>query len=198
MAWLIIIVILAAAFAPVAYMMPSKRDKALANLRMIARREGLEVDVTRLPKLDAEPHERVSAGGVERAANTECVSYGLRLPKNDGLAARYRVLVCKATQWPVREHSDWQLDDTFAAADADHPSAGETYWTILAELEPLLPADRLALAISDDFALFYWRERLGEEALEPAELVANIRQALNKLVEYHQNSFPPARPEVTD
>ena len=76
MTWLVIVVVLAAAFAPVAYMMPSKRERALADLRMVARREGLEVDVTYLPKLDAEPHERVSASGKAREARLDCVSYG--------------------------------------------------------------------------------------------------------------------------
>jgi len=194
MTWLIIIAILAAAFAPIAYMMPSKRDKYLSNLRMIARREGLEVDVTRLPKLDAEPHERVSAGGVAREALAECVSYGIRLPKSDGPTLRYRLLHTPDAQWPVLPDSAWQLDDGFTAAGVDQPRVGDSYWDILAVLEPLLPQDRLGLAINGDFALFYWRERLAEEGIEPAEAIANIRRMLNKIVKHHQESFPSNTP----
>ena len=202
MTWLIIIAILAAAFAPVAYMMPSKRDKDLSKLRMIARQEGLEVDVTRLPKLAAEPHERVSAGGVAREATTECVSYGIRLPKSDGPAAWYRLLHAQDTQWPVQSGSTWQLDDGFTAASADQPQVGDDYWDILDALEPLLPQDRLGLAINDDFALFYWRERLTGEGAEAAEVVANIRKVLNKIAKHHQEAFPsptpPGAPESLD
>lgn len=194
MTWLLILVILAAAFAPVAYMMPSKRDKALASLRMIARREGLEVDVTHLPKIDAEPHERVSAGGVERQANLECVSYGLRLPKSDAKPVSYRLLYSPATTWPVLPGQAWEMDDRFRSASKEVPAAGAGYWSILSALEPLLPVDRLGLAVTDQFVLFYWRERLSQETQEPAQLVANIRQLLNKVADHHRVSFPSNLP----
>ena len=187
----IIIVLLAAAFAPIAYMMPSKRDRALADLRMIARREGLEVDVTRLPKLDAEPHERVSASGIEREATIDCVSYGVRLPKSSDLRVRYRLLLAPDTEWPVAPGTSWELDLKFKPATADHPIANDRYWAILDELGSLLPVDRLGLAMTDDFALFYWQERLTMETADAAAIVVKIRQALNKLVNHHQKYFAP-------
>lgn len=196
MTWLIIVVIMVAAFAPVAYMMPSKRDKALANIRMIARREGLEVDVTQLPKVDAQPHERVSAGGIAREALMECVSYGLRLPKTEGQAARYRLLRNTATEWPVLPAVSWELDGNFKAASFDHAAAGDAYWAILSDIDSLLPDDQLALAVTDDFALFYWRERFGGETADVAAIVTNIRQALNKLADHHQRFFAVVPPEA--
>lgn len=192
MTWLVILVVLAAAFAPVAYMMPSKRDRALSSLRMVARREGLEVAVTHLPKLGAEAHERVSASGKLREAQIDCVSYGLRLPKRQLQPVRYRLLRLEGTQFPVIAGSSWELDRKFQLATAIRPDPG--YWEVLAEIESLLPEDVLGLAVTEDFVLCYWRERLkaaAEKGRNPEALVADIRELLNKVAFHHNQHFPP-------
>ena len=196
MTWLLIIVVLAAAFAPVAYMMPSKRDRALADLRMIARREGLEVDVTHLPKLAAEAHERVSASGIAKDARLDCVSYGLRVPKNRAVPTRYRLLRNPGGEFPVQPDSPWELDRTFKPATSPVPEAA--YWVVLPTLEPQLPKDVLGLAVTDDFVLCYWHERLPGPEPDAAAVVANIRQVLNILVKHHEDFFTPvlADPEA--
>lgn len=215
MTWLIIIVVLAAAFAPVAYMMPSKRDRALSDLRMIARREGLEVDVTHLPKLNAEPHERVSASGKARDARLDCVSYGWRLPRRQMAPVRFRLLRDENSEFPLHSGSPWELDRAFAPATKPAPSTD--YWRVLDEIEALLPADTLGLAVTDDFVLFYWKERLSREQQaeqqkgvgtaaettsqapknprDSAALVADIRLLLNKVAEFHEEFFAPPPPE---
>ena len=192
MTWLVIVVVLAAAFAPVAYMMPSKRDRALSSLRMIARREGLEVAVTHLPKLDAEAHERVSASGKLREAQLDCVSYGLRLPKRQLQPVRYRLLWLQDTEFPVVAGASWELDRKFQLATETLPEP--LYWEVLAEIESLLPEDVLALAVTEDFVLCYWRERLkaaAEKGRDAESLVANIRDLLNKIAYHHNAHFPP-------
>ena len=194
MTWLLIIVVLAAAFAPVAYMMPSKRDRRLAELRMIARREGLEVDVTRLPKLAAEAHERVSASGVAREAHIECVSYGLRRRRTDAQVVRYRLLQHANTEFPVAPGEPWELDRGFSPATS--PAPPPEYYAILAAIRDSLPQDVLGLAVTDEFVLCYWREKLPGEAAEDAALVAGLRQALNKIANHHEAFFaPPPAPE---
>ena len=199
MTWLVILIILAAAFAPVAYMIPSKRDRALTELRMIARREGLEVEVTHLPNLDAPAHERVSASGKPRDARIDCVSYGLRLPKRQLAPVRYRLLRDSNTEFPVlagQPQSNWELDRRFE--QATEPVPGPDYWTVLAEVEALLPEDVLGLAVTEDFALCYWRERLkpsapaaAEERRDPDALVADIGNLLKKVAQFHTGSFTP-------
>jgi hypothetical protein len=221
MTWLIILVVLAAAFAPVAYMMPTKRDRALSDLRMIARREGLEVDVTHLPKLNAEPHERVSASGKAREARLDCVSYGLRLPRRQLAPVRYRLLRHENSDFPLYSGSSpdkgtsWELDRQFAPATEPAPTSD--YWRVLDDVEALLPADTLGLAVTDDFVLFYWKERLRSEQQgeqqgvqntgtetaaqarknprDSAALVADIRLLLNKVADFHEEFFAPPKPE---
>ena len=214
MTWLIILVVLAAAFAPVAYMMPTKRERALTDLRMLARREGLEVDVTQLPKLAALPHERVSAGGKTRDPRIDCVSYGRRLNKAQIVPVRYRLLRAAGTEYPIIPGSAWELDRHFKAAT--RPVPAPDYWQFLGEIEPLLPKDVLGLAVTDDFVLLYWLERLSAETRPPAQgpevtdigvsnvggardsaaLVADIRILLNKVAEFHGVYFAPPAPDV--
>lgn len=199
MTWLVILIILAAAFAPVAYMMPSKRDRALSDLRMTARREGLEVEVTSVPKLDAPAHERVSASGKPREATIDCVSYGFRLPRRQLQPVRYRLLRTTDTEFPLLPtppQSHWEIDRQFEPAT--QPVPGADYWEVLGRLEALLPGDVLGLGVTEDFALCYWRERLTPEALgerDPEALVADIRVLLNKLAQFHTDYFTP---EATD
>jgi len=195
MTWLIILVVLAAAFAPVAYMMPSKRDRALADLRMVARREGLEVDVTRLPNLHAEAHERVSASGRQREAVIDCVSYGLRLNKAIQPGNAWRLLHDTNTEFPVLDGTPWEYDRQFPSAGSDVPAAA--YWHWLGGVTRELPADVLGLAVTDDFVLCYWQERLKDVA-NPATLVAQIRQTLNLIANHHQTFFHPEPPAEID
>ena len=58
MQWLVIILILALVIGPVAYLLPSKKDKRLAALRLRARQLGLHITLSRLPKLDPSAEER--------------------------------------------------------------------------------------------------------------------------------------------
>ncbi|MEM9624471.1 MAG: hypothetical protein AAF993_22715, partial [Pseudomonadota bacterium] len=77
MTWLILILVLAMVIGPVMYLVPSARDKRLAELRSQARIAGLGVKLSTLPKLDPSADERVSAGGVIKEAANSCVAYQL-------------------------------------------------------------------------------------------------------------------------
>ncbi len=68
MEWLIILVVLLVAFGPILWLRPSARERRLALLRQQAYREGMRVELRRLPRLDAPAEERVTAGG--RALDT--------------------------------------------------------------------------------------------------------------------------------
>ncbi len=81
MVWIIVGVILIAAFGPIFYLRPSPRDKQVANARDAARRAGLIVEMGRLEKLNASAPEKVSAGGKARDASYEVATYRRRLPR---------------------------------------------------------------------------------------------------------------------
>ena len=81
MVWIIVGVILIAAFGPIFYLRPSPRDKQVAKAREAARRAGLVVEMARLEKLNATAPEKVSAGGKARDASYEVATYRRRLPR---------------------------------------------------------------------------------------------------------------------
>ena len=78
----IVAVCLLAAFGPILWMLPSRRDRRLAALRAAARRRGMAVELVRLPLRDPTPADRVSAGGAQRDAAQPCTAY--RLPRAPG------------------------------------------------------------------------------------------------------------------
>ncbi len=178
MSWLVIIIVLAAAFGPIAYLLPSKSDRALAELRRLARAKGLEVAVTRVPKLAAAAHERVSAGGVPRQPTLDCVSYALRLPATPDKPCQWRVLRTRETSYEIAP--GWELDRTFSRDSTPLPGA---YWQILHEITPRLPADAVALAVTESASLCYWLESV--KAVDAASQVAALRTELVKLNEHH-------------
>ena len=78
--WLIILAVLGVAFGPVFLLLPGRRERRLAALRAEARRLGLSVELRPVPKLGADPGERVTAGGRIRTAMHPSVRYALPLP----------------------------------------------------------------------------------------------------------------------
>jgi hypothetical protein len=78
MTWLIIGLILLAAFGPVLWLVPSRKDRHLSALREQARLEGLVVELRRLPKLQPSAHERVTAGGRVKKPVQECAAGCIR------------------------------------------------------------------------------------------------------------------------
>ena len=180
MNWFIIILILAAAFGPIAYLMPSARDKALTGLRAAARAAGLEVEITQLPKLAAEAHERVSAGGIARTPILEGVGYLWRFRTRPAADLRWRVLRAPTDEFAVAP--GWELDRSFAEATTPPPTTD--YWKILYDIAGDLPADTVGLAVSQAGCLCYWQEQIAEQ--DPVALVQQISQVLERIAAHHE------------
>ena len=152
MTWLIIIVILIVAFGPIMWLVPSKRDRRLAAMRQQARHEGLLVDMRRLPKLNAAPEERVTAGGRVLEPMQELAVYQRPLQRRLRNLPTWRLLrggpgIEALPGWafeignkPVHEHLD-------AALEALQPMFGK------------LPEDVLAVECEDRMLDAYWLER---------------------------------------
>lgn len=182
MTWLIILAVLAAAFGPVAYLRPSKRDRVLTELRAAARKQGIIVELTQVPKLAALAHERVTSGGVERIPNLACVAYTIHPQPRPEPPVRYRLLRQPNTEYPVAHTlSQWELDRSFAAAAPLQfgPLAPADYWRAVADIVEQLPADTVAIAVTDTACSCYWQETLN--GLEPAASVAALAAALQNL-----------------
>ncbi len=161
MAWLWIVLALILAIGPIAYLMPSRRDRRLAKLRMQARLEGGLVELENLPKLNAEAHERVSAGGVPRDPKQPCARYLLA----GGKALR------GTPELQVLKHPDgnWRRDPAVGAPVAD------AWVALLADAAGGFPADALAIALRDRHVSVCWLESHPADEATVTALFAALR-----------------------
>ncbi|MEM7219112.1 MAG: hypothetical protein AAF515_12155 [Pseudomonadota bacterium] len=190
---LIVLAGMALVVGPIAYLMPSRRDRELASLRMAARARGLEVELARLPKLNADAHERVSASGIAKQPVLECVEYGLPLPLALQGALSWRALVAPETEFPLTPGLPNLELDRGATPNVPLPP----YFAALPEILAALPADTVALGVTRTGVVCYWHERLGGAAdsaagHRPAGAQASgeaildaLAQALRALLAHH-------------
>lgn len=172
MSWIVIAVILLAAFGPVLWILPSRRDRRLAALRARAREEGLVVDLRKLPKRNAVAHERVSSAGQVRDPVVEVAAYA------QGLARKLRNLPA------------WRLQRGEAEDDAeraprpgwvylDRPTGRDHVAAMLELADPFLsalPGDVLAVEVAPRSLLIYWLEGLGAGPAQVSEMAARLRE----------------------
>ena len=172
MTWLIVGGLLLLAFAPVLWLLPTKRDRQLVALREQARRAGLVVEVTALPKRVARAEERVGADGVARQATRPCSAYRLPTPKPWRRAPGWFLLRDAAGATPLSgwvQHAEVPLP---RAVDAD-------YWDAIADAVAGLEDHCLALEVTQSAASWYWSENLS--TWEAGELVSEIARRLRAI-----------------
>ena len=179
MTWIIIILVVAVILGPIMYLVPTPKDKRLSALRLAARKVGLVVKISSLPKLDPQASERVTAGGKTLDPKIACTAY--ELPMTPGLAdfGEFTLLRMPANPtMPVDEVlSGWSLQPgspawaTYAACDK--PTE------VLRQTLDKLPPDSLGFSVNDRYVACYWRER----ATADDGRIAEIHTALAAFVD---------------
>lgn len=175
--WIIIGLILFAAFGPILWLVPSKRDRMLAKLRELARRTGLVVEVTVVPKLGASADERVSAGGKPRDPTLTVAAYRLPMRERTELAPSFSFL----------RHAD----DRPTALDGwvEHPNVktrrkpadAESYWQEVQRAVEGLGDDFVGVEANATNTCLYWREHLRGRSVE--QIIEDIAKRLRRLAE---------------
>jgi len=179
MTWLIVLLVLVIAVGPVMYLVPTAADKRLGGLREAARRLGLTVQLTSVPKLDPASHERVSAGGKSREPRLHCVAY--RLALGDSLSAVRPLQLLRLPPQPTVPVEEvmpgWALAP---ASDRDfwqqfnRAQQGEQ---LLERLTTYWPQDVLSLSIDEREIACLWQEKAAVES----DAVMQISTALKAL-----------------
>ena len=145
MAWIVVLLALALVAGPVLYLMPTRRDRRLAALRLEAGRQGLVVELKPVRNADAGAEERVSAAGRRLEPVHPSVSYAM--PLRTGLEHSGSWLLLRSGR------SGWGFDpEGKAPSEAD----------LLRHLQPLLPRlpeDAVALELKAGRLACYWLER---------------------------------------
>ena len=164
MTWLIVAGLLILAFAPVLWLMPSKRDRQLVKLREQARREGLIVEVTALPKREASARERVGADGVARDVTQSCSAY--RLPASRSSRG--------APCWFLLRDPDgaMPLNGWAAHPEVKLPAVDADYWRDLGAAVAGLEEHCIGMRATESGASWYWLEN--SRGREATELVSEI------------------------
>ncbi|MCY4129925.1 MAG: hypothetical protein OXG15_11895 [Gammaproteobacteria bacterium] len=126
MDWLIIALLLLVAFGGVAYVLPSKFQRRVSQLRLEARQQGIFTSSRTIPDLDAEAEDRVTSGGKVRQREDLCVVYDLGYPSSVPNPPQWQLVRYKKSNLPI---PGWLLRD-------NHLSGVElsdtNYWTTVA------------------------------------------------------------------
>lgn len=176
MIWLVIVVIMIAAFGPVLWLMPSARERRLAALRQRAYKEGLRVDLRRLPGSDVAAEDRVTAGGKTLDTSREVAAYVAPLGARLKMLPNWRLLRGEAG---TRALPGWSFE---AGKRPEHAELA----TLLETLRPLiadLPDDVVALECESHALAGYWLESPGAKPDRVTELARQLTAAGHALSE---------------
>lgn len=176
MTWLIITIVLLAAFGPVLWLVPSKRDRRLTKIRQEARAEGLSVEIQHLPKTNPSAADRVSPGGVIREPTVECAAYSHALRRKLRFLPRLRLL--KAEGASVGPRDGWIYDPLPDRSSRYLERASQT----LDDLFPQLPEDVLGVEITERMASVFWLEGPGCGVEQVGEIAEQLRALESRLL----------------
>lgn len=173
--WIVIALVLIVVVGPIFWLLPSKRDRRVAQLRTAARGAGLVVEVVALPKVDAAVHERVSAGGAPRSPNIDCAAYRLLLAKPLHGAPCWRLL--------KSERERGALPGWVARQPRNLPMPVDDYWRQVGSVVDALPGGCVGVEANEQAIAWFGKERLGESS--PQALVEEIRAGLDVIAKNH-------------
>ena len=195
MTWIIITLILLAAFGPVLWLVPSKRDRQLSGLRDQARREGLVVELRKVPKLNPTADERVSAGGRVKEPVIDCTAYIHTLRRRLSYLPGWRLLRGQDGHQPPGQHyraprPGWAFDPELKP---DLAAGRDAFDASLAGLENFfegMPGDVVAVELGARSLVVYWLEsRRAERATVTA--LSELMRAADERLRAADDQFQP-------
>lgn len=176
MTWVIVAVVMAVAIGPIFWLLPSKRDKRLAEFRSAARRAGLVVEIASVPDLHADPAQRVSAGGVARDAKIDCAAYRLPLQRPLPQAPCWQLLKSERGSAPLR---GWIAPER----PTNLPLPAHGYWRRIGSIVDALPGDCVSVQADARMIAWFGREHAGDDTV--ATVVEDIRAGLDAISILH-------------
>lgn len=181
MTWLLIILIMLVAFGPIAYLVPSRKDRRLASLREAARREGLNVELRQVAKLQVEAADRVNAGGKIKKATTSLAIYQRTLSKRLRKLHPFRILRGPASRPVNMAFDNW-------AFDPDEPEGIPGRWKDYVELLRAncenLPEGIQGIELANHSVGLFWTEPATSETsdvVDIARILSNLAQEFGAL-----------------
>jgi hypothetical protein len=171
MVWIVIALILVVAFGPLLWLRPSARERRLGRLRQRAYREGMRVELRRLPGSDLAAADRVSAGGRPRDTSVERAAYLQPLPRRLRMLPRWRLLRGEhGSPGPV---PGW----SFEAGKRPEDRSLSAMLDALSPVLEALPDDVVAFEVEPLTVAAYWLEGAGTGPDRVDDLAARLAAA---------------------
>jgi hypothetical protein len=177
--WIIIIVILLVAFGPLMWLRPSARERRQGVLRQRAYKEGMRVELRRLPKRDPDPQERVTASGRARDLSADAPAYIYPLDSRLRMLPKWR-LVRGDDGMPA--YPGWVFEP---GRRPDHARLQ----LMLEVLEPVIqamPEDVLAVECDPQNLAAYWLEGPGATPERVEDLATRLGSGARALAALDQ------------
>ena len=172
MTWLIVALLLIAAFGPMLWLLPTRKDRRLARMRARARTLGLSVQLTPIRKRDATPDEVVSAGGNRKNPTLTVAAYRRPVVRPMNYVPPWKV--DRSSSGDAGPLPGWMWDVRPAA-----PESGqlEEVWRLV----DALPDDVVSVEATRLDVAAFWLERASDDAAESA--VNSLDSALGEIAE---------------
>ena len=173
MEWLLIAGILLAAFGGVAYIIPSKFQRLVGNLRLEARKQGLFISSTTIEDMDVDAEYRVTSGGKARDHRKLCVEFSLPFERKLEYAPVWQLIRYSKSQLPI---PGWLLvDNSLKGAQLSDTS----YWASIAESIADMPAFCRSVRVSGSQVTWIGTE--SKELVLQGEFLVRLRESLEKM-----------------
>ena len=182
MGWLIGIFVVAMVLGPILYLKPSAKEKRLAELRLLARKNSLGIKLDHLPRLDPELVERVTAGGEKRQPKQACVAYQRNWGPDANLNLLGRFLrVPNTPTIPFEAFSPGWAHDEKHIADWRRLESKKLDRAVR-EILQIAPEYCLAFSIDSRFLSCYWLELADASGPEIEEIRSFLEEAEKKIL----------------
>ena len=164
--------------------LPSRKERALGQLRLLARQHNLKVSIEFIKDVNAPKSEHVSAGGVRLNPKRRCASWSLHLaPKPD----------YGYPTWTLYESSrdDGPIPESYLVQE-DNPNLNlnQEYWNEVEKLRDLSPPRLIALSCTPTSVKW-----LGAEVLErdQDEFISTMLAILKGLAHLNRSFATPKK-----
>lgn len=175
MDWLIIAVLLLVGFGGVAYVLPSKFQRQVSQLRLEARKQGIFTSSRTIPDLDADAEDRVTSGGKVRQRDDLCVVYDMGYPNSNQNLPMWQLVRYKKSQLPI---PGWLLrDDKLSGVQLSNAS----YWGSVAANIANMP--KACKSVVSHEAGVSWIGIESKESVVDGTFLSDLTSALESLRE---------------
>ena len=172
-AYILIFMVFLGVFGGVVSILPSRRAREIGNLRVTARKYGIETSLVQIADVNASLADRVTAGGVKREPKKRCIAWSKRYPDEFPDVPQWITYALKQND-PTR--SNWQLHSTPEKAN----NLTDTYWREVSRIKARFPERCIAIECTRSEVRWLGYENISTTSVEFLEAMV---QGLDELIQ---------------